>query len=96
MEESGVSEAEENKRKSKIKVILIQFFDVKGIDHCELFTYDQTFDQQIYKDVCFAKCVKRDERLLHHYSEPTSDTLGIWQFLIERNITVLEQFYNST
>ena len=37
--------------KSKVKVMLIDFFDVRGIVHKEFLPQDQTINQHIYKDI---------------------------------------------
>ena len=37
--------------KSKVKVMLITFFNERGIVHCEFLPQDQTIDQQVYKEI---------------------------------------------
>ena len=47
VEVADVTEAKESKTKSKVKVMLITFLDVKGFVHCELLTLGQTMNQQV-------------------------------------------------
>ena len=37
--------------KSKVKVMLITFFNVRGIVHCEFLPQDQTINQQVYREI---------------------------------------------
>ena len=84
--------------KSKIKVMLIVFFDV----HLEFLPQGQTINQNVYKDILprLMRSVweKRKELwetkswLLHHHDNaPAHNALSIRQFLAENNIAVLEQ-----
>ena len=87
--------------KSKIKVMLIVFFDVHGIVHLEFLPQGQTINQNVYKDILrrLMRSVreKRTELwetkswLLHHDNAPAHNALSIRQFLAENNIAVLEQ-----
>ena len=80
--------------KSKVKVMLITFFDVRRIVHSE-------FLPQVYKEILqlLLRSVreKRQELwqdkswLLHYDNTPAHNALSIWQFLAEKNIAVLEQ-----
>ena len=87
--------------KSKIKVMLIVFFDVHGIVHLEFLLQGQTINQNIYKDILrrLMRSVREKRRelwetkswLLHHDNAPAHNALSIRQFLAENNIAVLEQ-----
>ena len=87
--------------KSKIKVMLIVFFDVHGIVHLEFLAQGQTINQNVYKDVLrrLMRSVKEKRRelwetkswLLHHDNAPAHNASSIRQFLAENNIAVLEQ-----
>ena len=49
---SDVAEAEKARwSKSKVKVLLIMFFDVRGIVHSEFLPQGQTINQQVYKEI---------------------------------------------
>ena len=51
--------------KSKVKVMLITFFDVRGIVHSEILPQGQTINQQVYKEILRlllrSQCVRRDK-----------------------------------
>ena len=82
--------------KSKVKVMLIMFFHVRGIVHNEFLTQGQTIKQQVCKEILrrLLRSVREERRelwqdkswLLHHHN-----ALSFRQFLAEKNITVLEQ-----
>lgn len=91
---------EKKARQSKVKVMLITFFDVRGIVHTEFLPQGQTINQQVYKEILqrllCSVCEKRqelwqDKWLLHQSNTPAHNTLSIRQFLAEKNIAVLEQ-----
>ena len=87
--------------KSKIKVMLIVFFDVHGIVHLEFLPQGQTINQNVYKDILrrLMRSVREKRRelwetkswLLHHDNAPAHNALSIRQFLAENNSAVLEQ-----
>uniref|UniRef100_A0A3B5AEK4 Tc1-like transposase DDE domain-containing protein n=1 Tax=Stegastes partitus TaxID=144197 RepID=A0A3B5AEK4_9TELE len=87
--------------KSKVKVMLITFFDVRGIIHCKFLPQGQMINQHVYKEILQnLLCSVREKRrelwqdklwLLHHDNTPAHDALSIRQFLAEKNIAVLEQ-----
>ena len=87
--------------KSKIKVMLIAFFDVHGIVHLEFLPQGQTINQNVYKDILrrLMRSVREKRRelwetkswLLYHDNAPAHNALSIRQFLAENNIAVLEQ-----
>ena len=87
--------------KSKIKVMLIVFFDVHGIVHLKFLPQGQTINQNVYKDILrrLMHSVREKRRelwetkswLLHHDNAPAHNALSIQQFLAENNIAVLEQ-----
>jgi len=87
--------------KSKVKVMLIAFFDVKGIVHAEVLPQGHTMNQHIYKEVLrsLMRSVREKKRhmyekeswLLHHDNAPAHNALSIREFLAKNNITVLKQ-----
>ena len=88
------------KSKSKVKVMLIVFFDIQGIVHFEFLPQGQTVNQTVYKEI-LRRLVKsvRDKRrsrweanmwALHHDNAPAHTALSNCQFLAERNIATLE------
>ena len=87
--------------KSKIKVMLIAFFDVRGIVHTEFMPKGHTINQHIYRDVLrrLMRSVREKRRelyekktwLLHHDNAPVHNALSICEFLAKNNIAVLEQ-----
>lgn len=87
--------------KSKVKLMLIAFFDSKGIVHLEFIPQGQTVNQYVYKEV-LQRLIRsvRDKRrdqwengtwILHHDNAPTHKALSIRQFLAERQVAVLDQ-----
>ena len=87
--------------KSKIKVMLIAFFDVHGIVHAEFLLQGQTINQHVYKNILrrLMRSVREKRRelwetrswLLHHDNAPADNVLGIREFHAENIIAVLEQ-----
>ena len=87
--------------KSKVKVMLITFFDVRSIVHCEFLLQGQTINQQVYRKILrrLLRSVRGKKRelwqgklwLLQHDNTPAHNVLSIWQFLAGKNIAVLEQ-----
>ena len=73
--------------KSKIKVMLIAFFDIKGIVHLEFLTQGQTVNQNVYKEIlrCLMRSVWDKRRdlwennawVLHHDNTPAHSALSI-------------------
>ena len=88
------------KSKSKVKVMLIVFFDIQGIVHFEFLPQGQTVNQTIYKKILWhlirsvrdkrRSLWEANARALHHDSAPAHTALSIGQFLAERNIATLE------
>ena len=86
---------------SKVKVMLITFFDVRGIVHSEFLPQGQTINQQVYKEILWhllrSVREKRQELwqdkswLLHHDNTPAHNALSLQQFLAEKNTAILEQ-----
>ena len=87
--------------KSKVKVMLIAFFDSNGIVHFEVLPQGQTMNQYVYKEI-LQRLVRsvRDKRrdlwennawVLHHDNAPAYSAPSIRQFLVERNVPTLEQ-----
>ena len=101
----GREECEEGRKKarkskSKVKVMLIVFFDIQGIVHFEFLPQGQTVNQTFYKEI-LRRLVRsvRDKRrslweanawALHHDNAPAHTALSICQFFAERNIATLE------
>ena len=87
--------------KSKTKVMLITFFDVRSIIHSEFLPQGQTINQQVYKEILqILFCSVHEKRrelgqdkswLLNHNNAPAHNALSIRQFLAEKNIAILEQ-----
>ena len=87
--------------KSKFKVMLIAFFDIKGIIHFEFLPPGQTVNQYVYKEILWRLMRSvRDKRrdlgenntwVIHHDNAPTHSALSIRQFLAARNVPTLEQ-----
>ena len=88
------------KSKSKVKVMLIVFFDIQGIIYFEFLRQGQTVNQIVYKEILrhLIRSV-RDKRqslweahtwALHHDNAPAHTALSICQFLAERNIATLK------
>lgn len=85
--------------KSKIKSMLICFFDSQGIVHKEFVPQGQTVNQHFYKEV-LEKLRKRVIRVrpnikstwvLHHDNAPCHTAISISQFLATKNIPVAPQ-----
>ena len=91
--------------KSKAKVMLIAFFDVRRIVHAELLPQGQTINQHVYKNILprLMRSVREKRRelwetrswLLYHDNAPAHYALGIREFLAKNNIAELEQPPNS-
>ena len=87
------------KSKSKVKVMLIVFFNIQGIVHFEFLHQGQTANQTVYKEILqyLIKSVHDKRQSLWethawvlHNNAPTHTALSICQFLTERNIATLE------
>jgi len=85
--------------KSKIKSMLICFFDSQGIVHKEFVTPGQTVNQTFYREV-LERLRKRVARvrpgierawMLHHDNAPCHTAVSINEFLAEKNIPVVPQ-----
>jgi len=86
-------------RFSKFKAMLIVFFDIQGTVMAEWVPSGQTVNQQYYIEVLtkFHECVRRKRPelwrngwILHHDNAPAHNALSATQFLVNKNITVLE------
>ena len=88
------------KSKSKVKVMLIVFFDIQNIVHFKSLRQGQTVNQTVSKKT-FRRLVRsvRDKRrsfceahacTLHHDNAPAHTALSIRQFFAEKNIATLE------
>ena len=88
------------KSKSKVKVMLIVFFDNQGIVHFEFLPQGQTVNQTVYKKILWHLVRSVHEKrqslweanawVLHHDNAPAHIAMSICQFLAKRNIATLE------
>ena len=86
--------------KSKIKVMLIAFFDLQRLVHHKFVPQGHTVNQYFYKEVlsCLIariRCSRRDlwenkRWILHHDNALAHSALSIRQFLAERQVATLE------
>ena len=82
--------------KSKTKLMLIAFFDVRGIVRAELLPQGQTINQHVYKNILrrLLHSLREKRRglwetsswLLHHDSAPAHNAWEIREFLAKNNI----------
>ena len=83
--------------RSRVKTMIIVFFDSRAIVHKEFVLPGQIFNHAIYKDVLerLRKRVQRagrdiaDDWVLQHYNAPANTALSIREFLAKKNIPVL-------
>ena len=83
--------------RSRVKTMIIVFFDSRGIVHKEFVPPGQTVNHAFYKDVLeqLRKRVQRVRRdieedwVLQHDNAPAHTTLSIREFLAKKNIPVL-------
>ena len=83
------------------KVMLIAFFDVRSIIHCEFLSQGQTINQHVYKEILrrLLRSVREKRQELwqdnswvfQHDNVPAHTALSIREFLTQKNIAVLEQ-----
>ena len=86
--------------RSKIKLMLMAFFDTREIVHMEFLPQSQTVNQHVYKEILrrLLRSVREKRRelwqdnawLLHQDNAPVHNALSIRQFLVKRNVTVLD------
>ena len=82
-------------------LIIVTFFDIRGIVHSEFLPQSQTINQQVYKEILrrLFRSVREKRRelwqdkswLLHHDNTPAHNALSLQQFLAEKNTAILEQ-----
>ena len=85
--------------KSKVKTMIIAFFDSRGIVHKEFVPPGKTVNQVYYCQVLerFRKRVNRVRPdiarnwILHHVNAPCHTALSVWQYLASKGIAVLQQ-----
>nr|XP_061792327.1 protein GVQW3-like [Nerophis lumbriciformis] len=87
--------------KYNVKVLLIVFFDMRGIVYWKFLPQGQTLNQHVYKEILLRLISSvREKRpelwrdkswLLHHDSAPAHTALSVRQFLAEKSVAVLEQ-----
>ena len=78
--------------RSRVKTIIIVFFNSRGIVHKEFVPPGQTVNHVFYKDVLerLWKRVQRvrrdiaDNWVLHHNKAPAHTVLSIWEFLAKK------------
>jgi len=83
--------------RSRVKTMIIDFFDSRGIVHKEFVPPGQTVNHAFYKDVLkrLRKRVQRvrtdiaDDWVLHHDNAPAHTALSVREFLVKKNIPVL-------
>ena len=83
--------------RSRVKIIIIVFFDSRGIVHKESVPPGQTVNHAFYKDVLerLRKGVQlvrtdiADDCVLYHDNAPAHIVLSIQEFLANKNIPVL-------
>ena len=86
--------------KSKIKTMLITFFDQKGLVHHEFVPQGQTVNQHFYQEVlkrlndrvrrCRPALWKNKSWMLHHDNAPAHTALSTRQLLANKQVTVLD------
>ena len=86
--------------KSRVKIMLIVFFDHRGIVHHEFVPEGTTVNQHFYREVLgrLISRVRRTRRnlweaktwVLHHDNAPAHFAISVKQFLAEKQVTVLE------
>jgi len=86
--------------KSSVKIMLLNFFDIRGIVHYEFVPTGQTVNQVYYLEVLerLREKVKRkrpelfanNSWILHHDNAPAHTALSVREFLATKQITVLE------
>jgi hypothetical protein len=79
---------------SNVKTMLMVFFDIQGLVHCEFISAGQTVDQHYYKEVLLRlrEKVRRQRSqlfqsgrwLLHHDNAPVHTSLSSQEFLAEK------------
>ena len=84
----------------KIKLMLIVFFDMRGIVHMEFLPQGHTVNQHVYKEILRRLLHSVHEKrcelwqdntwLLHQDNAPAHNALSICQFLAGRKVTVLD------
>jgi len=83
--------------RSRVKTMIIVFFDSRGIVHKEFVPPGQTVNHTFYKDV-LERLWKRVQRVwtdiagdwvLHHDNAPPHTALSIREFLAKKNIPIL-------
>ena len=86
--------------KSKIKVMLIAFFDQRGLVHHECVPAGETVNQHFYQQVIIRlyNRVRRSRRtlwsdkswLLHHDNAPAHNAISVKQLLVKKEVTTLD------
>jgi len=84
--------------KSRAKIMLLTFFDIRGIVHYELLPTGQTVNQVYYLEVLGRlhekvrwkgpKLLANNSRILHHDNAPAHTALSVREFLATKQITV--------
>jgi len=85
--------------RSQVKIMLVCFFDQKGIVHYEFTAQGQTVNQQCYLEVLtrLRESVRKkrpglwpDKWILHHDNAPAHDALRVREFLAKNSISKMD------
>jgi hypothetical protein len=84
---------------SNVKMMLMVFFDIQGLVHCEFVPAGQTVSQHYYKQVSLrlrekvrrqrSQLFQSSRWLLHHNNAPAHTALSIQEFLTKKKIPVV-------
>jgi histone-lysine N-methyltransferase SETMAR len=85
--------------RSNVETMLMVFFDIQGLMHCEFVPAGQTVNQHYYKEVLlrlrekvrrkWSQLFQSGRWLLHHDNAPAHIALSIQEFLVKKKIPVV-------